>query len=51
VELLKDLGETAAAGRIMRAIETVLTERKVLPRHLGGTAGTGAFTDALIGAL
>jgi isocitrate/isopropylmalate dehydrogenase len=51
IEMLKDLGETAAAGRIMRAIETVLTGRKVLTRDLGGTAGTAAFTDALIGAL
>jgi isocitrate dehydrogenase (NAD+) len=51
VELLKDLGATAAAGRIMRAIETVLTERKVLTRDLGGTAGTAAFTEALVAAL
>ena len=48
VEMLKDFGETAAAGRIMKAIETVLTERRVLTRDLGGTAGTAAFTDALI---
>lgn len=51
VEMLKDLGEIAAAGRIMRAIETVLTERKVLTRDLGGTAGTNEFTEALLRAL
>jgi isocitrate dehydrogenase (NAD+) len=51
VEMLKDVGETGAAGRIMRAVETVLTERKVLTRDLGGSAGTAAFTDAIIGAL
>ncbi len=51
VEMLKDFGETQAAGRIMRAIETVLTERRTLTRDLGGTAGTAAFTDALIRAL
>ncbi|MBO0699045.1 MAG: isocitrate dehydrogenase [Zavarzinella sp.] len=51
VELLKDLGETAAAGRILGAIERVLTERKVLTPDMGGTAGTAAFTDALIAAM
>jgi isocitrate dehydrogenase (NAD+) len=48
LELLKDLGETQAAGRILGAVERVLTERKVLTADLGGTAGTAAFTDALI---
>jgi isocitrate dehydrogenase (NAD+) len=51
VEMLKDFGEAAAAGRIMKAIETVLTERRVLTRDLGGSAGTAAFTSALIQAL
>ena len=51
VEMLKDVGEAGAAGRIMRAVETVLTERKVLTLDLGGGAGTAAFTDALIGAV
>ena len=51
VEMLKDLGETQAAGRILGAVERVLTERKVLTADLGGTAGTAAFTDALIRAM
>ena len=51
VEMLKDLGHTADADRIVQAIERVLTERKVLTADLGGTAGTAAFTDALIAAL
>jgi isocitrate dehydrogenase (NAD+) len=51
VEMLKDVGEVKAAARIMGAVETVLTGRKVLTRDLGGSAGTAAFTDALIGAL
>ena len=48
VEMLKDFGETAIAARILRAVEAVLTERRVLTPDLGGTAGTAAFTDALI---
>lgn len=51
VEMLRDFGETEAAGRIMRGIEAVLSERRVLTADLGGTAGTAAFTDALIRAL
>jgi isocitrate/isopropylmalate dehydrogenase len=35
----------------MKAIETVLTERRVLTRDLGGIAGTAAFTEALVAAL
>ena len=51
VEMLKDLGESAAAGRIMNGIESVLRDRKVLTRDLGGTAGTAEFTDAVIRAM
>jgi isocitrate dehydrogenase (NAD+) len=51
VEMLKDFGEADTAARIMRAVETVLTDRKALTRDMGGSAGTTAFTDALIGAL
>jgi isocitrate dehydrogenase (NAD+) len=50
-EMLRDLGENAAANRIMRAIGIVLTERKVLTADLGGTAGTQQFTDELIQSL
>jgi isocitrate dehydrogenase (NAD+) len=47
VEMLKDLGETAAAGRIQAAVEAVLTEGKIRTRDLGGTAGTTEFTEAI----
>jgi isocitrate dehydrogenase (NAD+) len=48
IELLKDIGETAAAERVRTAVEAVLTEGKVRTRDLGGTATTTAFTDAII---
>jgi isocitrate dehydrogenase (NAD+) len=51
VEMLKDFGETAAAGRIVAAVETVLTEGRVRPADIGGTAGTKEFTDAIIAKL
>ena len=49
--MLKDLGETAAADRIVEAVEAVLTERKTRPPDLGGTAGTAEFTDAVVKAM
>ncbi|MSR52180.1 MAG: isocitrate dehydrogenase [Gemmataceae bacterium] len=51
LEMLKDLGEHAVAGRILESIGRVLTERKVLTANLGGTATTSAFTEALIRSL
>jgi isocitrate dehydrogenase (NAD+) len=51
VEMLKDFGESAAVGRIMAAIEKVLTGRTTLTHDLGGSAGTTQFTDALVRAL
>lgn len=51
LEMLKDFGEHAAAGRILESIGRVLTERKVLTADLGGTATTSAFTEALIRSL
>jgi isocitrate dehydrogenase (NAD+) len=51
IEMLKDFGETGPANRILRAVETMLTERRVLTRDLGGTASTSAFTDAVIQAM
>jgi isocitrate dehydrogenase (NAD+) len=48
VEMLRDLGETAAADRIAKAVETVLVEGEVRTRDIGGTAGTTAFTEAII---
>lgn len=51
MELLGGIGEVKAAARILTALETVLTAGKVLPRDLGGDAGTTQFTDAIIAAL
>src|SRR5262249_44025799 len=48
VEMLKDLGESQAAERIVRAIEAVLTEGKTRTGDLGGTAGTTEFTEAIV---
>jgi isocitrate/isopropylmalate dehydrogenase len=49
--MLKDMGEAAAGRRIMAGVEAVLSERKVLTRDMGGSAGTAAFTDAIIRAM
>jgi isocitrate dehydrogenase (NAD+) len=51
VEMLKDFGETTAAGRIVRAVEAVLTDGRVRPADLGGGAGTKEFADAVAGTL
>lgn len=51
IELLKDLGETSLAAKLMKAIESVLTEGKTKPIDLGGTAGTEEFTSAVVGKL
>lgn len=51
VELLKDIGDTANAARIMKAISAVLMEGRVKPVDLGGTAGTEEFTNAIIAKL
>ena len=50
-ELLRDLGESAAAERIVRAVGAVLLEGKTKPADLGGTAGTKEFTEAVVGCL
>jgi isocitrate dehydrogenase (NAD+) len=47
-ELLRDIGEVAAAERIRHAVEAVLTEGQVRTRDIGGTATTSAFVDAII---
>lgn len=47
--MLDHLGETSVAGAIERAIDRVL-ERGPRTPDLGGTAGTEAFTNAVIGA-
>jgi isocitrate dehydrogenase (NAD+) len=51
IDLLEAVGQKDAAGRILRAVETVLSAGEVRPRDLGGTATTSAMTDAIIAAL
>jgi isocitrate dehydrogenase (NAD+) len=47
VLMLRHIDEGAAADRIMKALGTVLTDRTVRTRDLGGTASTLEFADAL----
>jgi isocitrate dehydrogenase (NAD+) len=49
VEMLRDLGEPERAGRILAAVEAVLTEGEVRPADLGGTATAAEFTAAVAG--
>jgi len=49
--MLDHLGETAAAGRLMTAIERVTAASDVMPRDLGGDATTRQVTDAVIEAI
>lgn len=46
--MLRHIGDTAAADRIDAALTQVLAEKKQVTRDLGGTAGTKAFTEAII---
>jgi tartrate dehydrogenase/decarboxylase/D-malate dehydrogenase len=48
--MLEHLGETDAAARLMKAIETV-TAKKILTADLGGEATTAVVTEAVIDAL
>src|ERR1700730_9096189 len=47
VMLLDHLGEAAAAGRVMRAIERVTADPALHTRDLGGTATTAQVTEAV----
>ena len=49
--MLDHLGETAAAARLQKAIESVYAEGRHVTRDIGGTASTREFTDAVIGAM
>lgn len=49
--MLRHIGETAAAERIDAALTAVLKEKKQVTRDLGGTAGTKAFTAAIVAKL
>ncbi len=48
VLMLRHLGEDQAADRVMRAVERVYREGKVLTGDLGGTATTEQFADEVI---
>jgi tartrate dehydrogenase/decarboxylase/D-malate dehydrogenase len=45
--MLEHLGETAAAGRVMQAIEHVTANPALHTRDLGGTASTRQVTEAV----
>ena len=51
VQMLDHIDEAQAAQRLRGAIEQVYTEGTTLTRDVGGTAGTGEFTDAIIAAI
>jgi isocitrate dehydrogenase (NAD+) len=48
VLLLRYIGESDAADRIDAALSQVLAEKRAITRDLGGSAGTKAFTQAII---
>jgi tartrate dehydrogenase/decarboxylase/D-malate dehydrogenase len=49
--MLEHLGEHAAAGRLMRAIEQCMADRTLHSPDLGGSARTAQVTDAVCAAL
>ena len=48
IELLKEIGESAAAQRILKAIEAVLEAATCRTRDIGGSASTTEFTEAIV---
>jgi isocitrate dehydrogenase (NAD+) len=51
VLMLHHIGEAETAERIQRALHHVYAEGKTLTRDVGGSAGTRAFTEAVLAAL
>jgi len=49
--MLQHIDEGAAADRVMAALGSVLTQKKVRTRDLGGTSSTLEFADAVARAL
>jgi isocitrate dehydrogenase (NAD+) len=45
--MLRHMGETAAAARVEEAVRSTIAEGRVVPRDLGGSAGTRAFGEAV----
>jgi tartrate dehydrogenase/decarboxylase/D-malate dehydrogenase len=48
VMMLESLGELNASKRLMLAIEKLTSEKKILPRDLGGESSTQDITTAMI---
>jgi tartrate dehydrogenase/decarboxylase/D-malate dehydrogenase len=48
VMMLESLGEVNASKRLMLAIEKLTSEKKVLPKDLGGKSSTQEITTAMI---
>jgi tartrate dehydrogenase/decarboxylase/D-malate dehydrogenase len=46
--MLEHLGETAAAGAVLAALEAVLAEREIRTPDLGGDARTAEMADAMV---
>ena len=51
IDLLDGIGQKEAAARILAAVESVLTDGKIVTADLGGSATTTAMTDALVRAV
>jgi isocitrate dehydrogenase (NAD+) len=51
IDLLESVGRKEAAGRILAAVEKVLSEGKVRPHDLGGQATTKEMAAAIVAAL
>ena len=51
VLMLRHIDEAATADAIQTALERVYAEGKSLTKDVGGSAGTGAFKDAVLAAL
>ncbi len=48
VMMLESLGEISASKRLMSAIEKLTSEKKILPKDLGGSSTSREITDSMI---
>jgi isocitrate dehydrogenase (NAD+) len=46
--MLRHLGQDEVVARLRGALRTVIVERRIMTRDLGGTATTSGFADAVI---
>jgi tartrate dehydrogenase/decarboxylase/D-malate dehydrogenase len=49
--MLEHIGDPEAAGAVIRAIERVLSEKRLRTRDLGGVADTATCASAVVDAL